>query len=136
MKHERSYPHRPDSVAAARRFTVSLVRDLPSDVVESVELMVSELATNCIRHTDSGFSLSVARCEAEIRVAVRDEGDGTPLMGTPGPMDISGRGLRIVDLLSGEWGIEPSRDRGKTVWFVLAIPVGATPSSHTEVASS
>ena len=75
--------------------------------------MVSELATNCIRHTDSGFDLTIIRDGRDIRVEATDHAGGTPTMRSPEPTDASGRGLKIVDMLSVGWGVqsEPSRAR-------------------------
>ncbi len=57
----RTFPHEPQSVPAARRFATSVLRGASQQTLEAVELMVSELATNCIRHTDSGFDLTIIR---------------------------------------------------------------------------
>jgi hypothetical protein len=81
--------------------------------------MVSELATNCIRHVKTGFQLTIRRTRREIRVEVTDHGGGTPAMRSPGPDDPTGRGLRIVDMLSERWGVDHERRGGKTVWFTL-----------------
>jgi serine/threonine-protein kinase RsbW len=85
-------------------------------------LMVSELATNCIRHTNTAFDITIVRERAEIRIEVTDRAGGTPVMRSPGPSEPTGRGLQIVDMLSKEWGVEQtSRATGKTVWFVVAL---------------
>jgi hypothetical protein len=81
--------------------------------------MVSELATNCIRHTDSAFDLTIIRAAGDIHVEATDAAPGTPAMGSPKPTDLSGRGLRIVDMLSTRWGVERGGGPGKTVWFTI-----------------
>lgn len=120
MREGRSFEHTPDSVPAARHFAREVVRGATADTVEAIELMVSELATNCVRHTDSGFDLAITLSSEEIRVEVADRGVGEPGMRTPGPSDPSGRGLRIVDMLSSDWGHEKRPGGGKTVWFTIA----------------
>ncbi len=128
MTESRSFPRRPESVAAARRFAKQALRGMASDVLDSVELMVSELATNCVRHTNTAFDLTIARVQDRIRVEVTDRAGGTPTMRSPGPEDPTGRGLQIVNLLSDTWGVEPSSTSGKTVWFTVnavAAPVRA-----------
>ena len=120
MRRMRSFPAVPQSVHAARRFTVDALAGSSPDILEAVELMVSELATNCIRHERASFHLAVMRDRGEIRVEVTDAGSGTPTMRTPRPEEPSGRGLRIVDMLSERWGVEPEDPSGKTVWFALA----------------
>lgn len=84
--------------------------------------MVSELATNCIRHTDSGFDLTISRSGDNIRVEASDHAGGTPTMRSPEPTDPSGRGLKIIDMLSAGWGVRSDGSSGKTVWFTIADP--------------
>jgi serine/threonine-protein kinase RsbW len=120
MTDTRTFPHEPQSVPAARRFATSVLRDAGPDTLEAVELMVSELATNCIRHTDSGFDLTITRTGEDIRVEASDHAGGTPTMGSPGPTDPSGRGLKIIDMLASHWGVRADPPRGKTVWFTIA----------------
>ncbi len=105
MKHARTFPHQPESVPAARRFVTGVLRGVAPDTLEAIELMVSELATNCIRHTDSGFELTITRADGDIRVEATDGAGGTPEMRSPEPTDPSGRGLKIIDMLSAEWGV-------------------------------
>lgn len=121
MKKTRSFEHEPESVTAARHFATQVLGPTPTEVAETVELMVSELATNCIRHTDSGFDLTIVRGEREIRVEATDHSGGKPTMQSPKPTDPSGRGLQIVDMLSAAWGVEATNPRGKTVWFTVDI---------------
>ncbi len=117
----REFPADRHSVSAARRFASEHLDGSPVDLREAVELMVSELATNCIRHVDSEFEVAVHRTDTAIRVEVTDPGAGTPSMRFPGPDEPTGRGLRIVDMLSDAWGVEPGEPSGKTVWFMLAL---------------
>lgn len=131
MKHTRTFPHEPESVPAARRFATGLLRGVSSDTMEAVELMVSELATNCIRHTDSGFVLSVERTGGEIRVEATDGAGGKPEMRSPLPTDPSGRGLKIIDMLSADWGVEQNAAaEGKTVWFTVPDTAPAREASR------
>jgi anti-sigma regulatory factor (Ser/Thr protein kinase) len=120
MRATRRFPHDPQSVPAARRFATGALRDLTRDTLEAVELMVSELATNCIRHTDSAFQLTIMSDRRQIRVEATDRAGGTPTLRSPEPTDPSGRGLKIIDMLSADWGVEPDDRQGKTVWFTVA----------------
>ncbi len=85
--------------------------------------MVSELVSNCIRHTPSTFEVSVELTSERIRVEVTDHGAGTPRVGRPPPSQPTGRGLQIVDLLADDWGVRGTADGrgGKTVWFVKTM---------------
>lgn len=119
MKRVESFPAEPRSVPAARRFASGLLSDAPQELRETVELLVSELSTNCIRHVNASFELSIERSGDSVHVEVRDQGSGRPAMRSPSPEDVSGRGLRIVDLLAARWGVRYDADAGKTVWFTL-----------------
>jgi serine/threonine-protein kinase RsbW len=119
MKRARSFSHDPRSVPAARRFASSAIAGASPETIEAVELMVSELATNCIRHTDGGFELTIARTGQTIRVEATDGAGGNPTMRSPKPTDPTGRGLKIVDMLSSRWGVERGDRHGKTVWFTV-----------------
>lgn len=122
MRETRSFPEQPESVTAARRFATGVLRDVSPDVTATVELLVSELATNCIRHTDSAFDLTIIQSGPEIRVEATDYDVGAPTMRSPEPTDPSGRGLRIVDALAAAWGVEHRSAQGKTVWFTVVVP--------------
>ncbi len=123
----RQFPYTPDSVARARHVAAVELGDLPDELVESVSLMVSELGTNAIKHARSGFTLEIERREDKVRVSVSDSGGGHPAIGSPGSKQASGRGLRIVEILSDDWGVVPaSQGAGKTVWFTIAQPVPIT----------
>jgi anti-sigma regulatory factor (Ser/Thr protein kinase) len=120
MRRTRTFPAIPQSVRAARRFAVDVVVGTPAQTVEAVELMVSELATNCIKHEGASFQVDVACTSGEILVEVTDGGSGMPRMRSAGPDEPSGRGLQIVDMLSDRWGVHRDIPSGKTVWFTVA----------------
>jgi anti-sigma regulatory factor (Ser/Thr protein kinase) len=108
-----------ESTSAARRFVRDVLRDQPPETLDAVELMVSELATNSIRHAGTGFDLAIDVTGAQIRVEVRDIGGGEPTLRSPKPTESRGRGLQIVAAMSASWGVVPRVD-GKTVWFTVA----------------
>jgi anti-sigma regulatory factor (Ser/Thr protein kinase) len=85
--------------------------------------MVSELATNAVKHAHSDFKISIDDSGGEIRVEVSDTGRGQFVLRSPASLEPSGRGLRIVEALSGAWGTAES-PHGKSVWF--ALPSKAT----------
>ena len=121
MQQTRTFANAPESVTLARRFAADALRGAPEETVESVALMVSELASNCVRHADSGFDLSIILTGGEIRVEATDHGGGEPCLRSPDPTDPAGRGLLIVDTLAAAWGVEQSAAPGKTVWFTVGI---------------
>jgi anti-sigma regulatory factor (Ser/Thr protein kinase) len=120
MRKARRFHCQAESVASARHFVRDVLGDQPREIVEAAELMVSELATNSVRHAHSDFELAILLSQREIRVEVSDHGQGQPVPRSPTPREQSGRGLQIVIELSDAWGISPSPD-GKLVWFTLPL---------------
>ncbi|MFI6288250.1 ATP-binding protein [Streptomyces sp. NPDC051018] len=118
-------PSRPESAATARRLTHSVVVRqwaLSAQIAENAVLLVSELVGNAVRHTGARvFGLRMTRRPGWIRVEVRDPSRGLPCLLPVQPMDISGRGLFLVDKLSDRWGVD-LLPRGKTTWFEMRVP--------------
>ncbi|MGP4115466.1 ATP-binding protein [Streptomyces sp. 4N509B] len=127
-------PAQADSVAVARRITVRWLRlwGLPQPLWDTARLVVSELFTNALLHTDSGQI--VCRLEASgrrVRIEVADEGlgiDDGPADQEPGRADEAenGRGLLLVDTLTDAWGvITADRRAGCTVWAEIEADAAA-----------
>lgn len=127
----RTFPNDAVSVAKARHHLTDTLRDVPAETRDVVELILSEIASNCVRHTSSSFNVSVNSSVERIRVEVSDQGSGIPEMRSPLPTEPNGRGLRVVDLLSERWGVRTNDPFvGKTIWFDVANPtVGSFGSS-------
>ncbi len=68
MRHSRTFPPTRESVAAARRFIEPLLSDLDPDVAHTVKLMVSELATNCVRHAGTPYTMTIDDRGGDLRV--------------------------------------------------------------------
>ncbi|MFF4276971.1 ATP-binding protein [Streptomyces sp. NPDC001536] len=117
-------PSRPESAAAARRLTqVVVLRQwgLTPKMTEDAVLLVSELVGNAVRHTGARvFGLRMRRRRGWIRVEVRDPSRGLPCLMPVQEMDVSGRGLFLVDKLSDRWGVD-LLPRGKTTWFEMRV---------------
>ncbi|MFR9675558.1 ATP-binding protein [Streptomyces sp. TR06-5] len=114
-----------DAVADARRRVRRQLRRwaFPPELCDTAQLLVSELFTNAVLHTDSATVGCVLRAGGNrLRVEVRDTGSGT---GMPAPRDVApederGRGLLLVDTFAEEWGVERAGPRGGClVWFAL-----------------
>jgi signal transduction histidine kinase len=113
-----TFPNSPLSVTKARHLVTSELKSQPERVRDAVEMLVSELTTNCVRHTDSRFTVRVDVTTERVRVEVTDGGSGWPRMKFPAATAPNGRGLRIVDVLSERWGVDHlGGGVGKTVWF-------------------
>ncbi len=113
----------PERIAATRHQLRELLHDWADDEqVDSAVLMVSEMLTNVLVHTDSN-ALVVAEviCGQEarrLRVEVADSSDELPHKRRPGEMASSGRGLLLMEVLADTWGVDP-RGEGKSIWFEL-----------------
>jgi anti-sigma regulatory factor (Ser/Thr protein kinase) len=105
------------SVRSARAFVHEAVGDEVADP-EVLALLVSELVSNAIIHAGSPFEVVVSTTEDGVRVGVRDESEGLPVVRAPDRLSPSGRGLMIVDRLASGWGVD-AEGPGKTVWFEL-----------------
>ncbi|WP_329563118.1 ATP-binding SpoIIE family protein phosphatase [Kitasatospora sp. NBC_01266] len=100
-----------------------------SELIDTAELLASELVTNAIRHTDRDamFTARLYREDAReprLRIEVEDESDLWPKRRTPGEQASSGRGLMLVEALADAWGVEP-RGSGKRMWFELSALAAA-----------
>jgi anti-sigma regulatory factor (Ser/Thr protein kinase) len=126
----------PDSVGEARRFASEYIADLSPELRDTVSLMVSELSTNSLVHACVGFEVTIDRSLHLLRVAVTDQGDGTPAVQTPGSYEPHGRGLRIVEALSDHWGITEASGDGKTVWFQIGLTSASDDLAHRSDAGS
>ncbi len=107
---------------AVRDFVTSVLLDQAFEGdADAVLLLVSELATNAVRHAGTPFEVTVDVRETGVRVAVID-GDlvNLPRLRRPGTQETSGRGLLIVDELAERWGTEEMDGGSKAVWFTLA----------------
>ncbi|MFE9369439.1 SpoIIE family protein phosphatase [Streptomyces sp. NPDC006711] len=93
-------------------------------VTETVELLVSEVVTNGIRHAHGRqVELRLVRAEA-LLCEVADDDHTLPSLLSAGPDDEAGRGLRVVSELAHAWGSSRTGN-GKTVWFDVALPRAA-----------
>ena len=122
----RSFPLDRDAPRQARHFALELLNSWQIEqrrgvnLVSDVAIVVSELATNAVRHARSGFTVSVMLTADVIRIRVED---ARPLAGAPGdpPLPVSAdHGLGLVDAVSARWGVQPA-DGGKTVWAELPL---------------
>ncbi|MFD7860810.1 SpoIIE family protein phosphatase [Streptomyces sp. NPDC057682] len=113
----------PERIAAARQLLREMLHDwADAEQIDSAVLMVSEMVTNVLVHTD-GDALMVAQAvgehgERRLRVEVSDGSDELPHKRRPGEMASSGRGLVLMEMLADAWGVDP-RGAGKSIWFEL-----------------
>jgi anti-sigma regulatory factor (Ser/Thr protein kinase) len=127
MKQQRDFPNAARSVGAARHYVLGALAgthaaDLP-DIIDVIGVLVSELATNCVLHARTPFTVAVDGSDDAVRVDVTDHGEGTPAVRRPAPREESGRGLQLVQAFADHWGVTRlRRGHGKTVWFTMDLP--------------
>lgn len=114
----------PDSgsIAQARDFAERAAGDVRPDTQRSLRLLVSELATNCVQHAKTRFTITVFKSADELRVECADTAGGTVARLDPTPSATGGRGVYFVARFADEWGVRiADPGPGKTVWFALRI---------------
>ncbi|MDT0469609.1 SpoIIE family protein phosphatase [Streptomyces gibsoniae] len=108
----------PDAPAVVSRARALVTRQLQKwgldDLVESTELIVSELFTNAIRHGAGPIGLRLIRHDM-LTCEVSDTRDSHPRLRHPRTTDENGRGLLLVSKLSRRWGTRCTPD-GKLIW--------------------
>lgn len=115
-----SIPHDPRAVSVVRATIRSILAAARLNcMVDTVELLVSEVVTNAYRHSPTETYVSMQRTPEDFRVTVWDHGPGTPKSRTPADSDEGGRGLGIVEACADEWGVR-DYPHGKAVWFSIA----------------
>jgi anti-sigma regulatory factor (Ser/Thr protein kinase) len=110
-----------------------------SSMVDTVELLVSELVTNAVKATgvvdepvDQGrlaatlspVYLSLSVVADTLLIEVWDVSSTPPLRRVASETDETGRGLLLVQGLSKEWGCEVLQTGGKIVWCKCLIGEG------------
>lgn len=125
----RRWAHNPQCVGRARA-------DLRSALAlwglvglsDPAELVLSELMTNALRHTETSRHARIEtrylRAEGGVRIEVHDDSGVQPKARTAGADDEDGRGLALVEVLTGgRWGVRREGGGGrKAVWAVVGDP--------------
>lgn len=90
---------------------------------DDLKLLASELTSNAARHARGSIvRITVTRtARYRVRVAITDKSRDLPKLQIGDPMDETGRGLRLVDALSSNWGVIPM-NWGKSVWAEVTAP--------------
>ncbi|SHI49454.1 SpoIIE family protein phosphatase [Streptomyces sp. 3214.6] len=116
----------PDAVMHARRFTARTLRRWQvQEAGDAVLLVVSELVTNALVHTQGPVRLDLVLRGDLVRVGVSDASPRAPAK--PVIVDwesTGGRGLMLVEAMSESFGSVPVAG-GKQVWSEIAVPGGA-----------
>jgi anti-sigma regulatory factor (Ser/Thr protein kinase) len=122
-------PAHGSSVSKARHHLAQcLIKwDIPEAQCDDASLILSELFTNALLHTDSSrITCRVLSAPYTLYLSVTDQGQGPT-----GPQirqaercqdrhdAENGRGLLLVSALARTWGVATNPGQGRTVWAVL-----------------
>lgn len=127
MNHIANWSH--EIVLAAEPVSASKARDfvclhlLEHDLlylVEDIRLVASELATNAMMHARTPFIVTIAAKDESVLLTFQDGSTSIPVRALPQGMDMAGRGLGIVEVLSREWGVSTDGRGTKSVWASFA----------------
>jgi signal transduction histidine kinase len=122
----KSWPRTPRSVGRARHLLVSNLDAWGlAHLMDIAELVLSELITNSVRHARQPRGRLIGtrfeRLEHGVRIEVHDANDSKPERREASSDEESGRGLALVDSLTGgQWGVSDRVGVGKLVWAVCA----------------
>ncbi|MFH0244612.1 ATP-binding protein [Streptomyces sp. HK10] len=134
---------RRSSVPRARALLGSVLGEwrVGQDVLETAELVLSELVTNAVRvrvPNDRQVGVKIVHSQADglLRLEVSDAGDGWPKVRDPGEDETGGRGLMLVESLAHRWGVRKRAcGIGKTVWAELKAPDLVSAPVEREIAA-
>ena len=114
--------------ARAARLSLRLLESyVPEETIEEMDLLVSELVTNCVKHAslmhDQEIQVDANSTDRGIRVEVTNAGGAQLANRLPMKAEESGWGLLIVTKIATRWGIKTN---GRTrIWF--EIDLGSRP---------
>ncbi|MEP6762132.1 MAG: ATP-binding SpoIIE family protein phosphatase [Sporichthyaceae bacterium] len=97
--------------------------DLPR-MVDTAELLVTELATNALRYGKAPIELQALLLDDVVTFAVSDADPPLPRFRRSSDDDEGGRGLQLVATLASRWGARATTT-GKVVWCELPRTGGA-----------
>jgi anti-sigma regulatory factor (Ser/Thr protein kinase) len=112
----------------APRMARRVLRDLtgiPAERMADVELLVSELVANSVKHGPDlprSIEMRVWVARVAMRVEVQDGGRGFEVDDALAS-SVSSMGLRIVDRIADRWGIDTGP--ATTAWFEIDFDQGA-----------
>jgi anti-sigma regulatory factor (Ser/Thr protein kinase) len=109
-----SFEAKTASVARARLLVRSSHAEITSEMLERIELVVSEFASNAVVHAKTPFDVRLIIGDP-MRIEVTDGSSQPPLVRKPVLPGLDGRGLLIVAAVADRWDYELIED-GKVVW--------------------
>jgi anti-sigma regulatory factor (Ser/Thr protein kinase) len=115
--HEDEFAAEAISACEARAFVARhlLSHEMPG-LVDDLELVVSELATNAMVHAQTPFTVILRAADNTVSLEVLDGEQAGPTLVVARELDTNGRGVAIVNALSRNWGVNARASGGKSVW--------------------
>jgi hypothetical protein len=114
-------------IPSVRGRAVEVLRGQPLEVVDDVMLVITELVSNVVQHTDRGGHLNLTRAKDVVRVEVHDYSRSFPQLQRSDHRRPSGRGLLLVAALAQAWGSRPTAT-GKVVWAWVSVLAEPSPT--------
>jgi len=116
----------PGSAGQARRTARSALSEwgCGSPLVDSVQVVVSELVTNAVLHAGGALSVAYVLSDDAVRVEVGDRSPLLPARSGYGEGASTGRGLGLVASIARRWDVEP-QEAGKLVWAEVPLVAGS-----------
>jgi hypothetical protein len=110
---------------------------LPATVLGDLQLLVTEIVANSVRHggvgEDGEIDLRVDVSDARVRVEMRDTGiQADPHLRTPDLGGGGGFGMLLVSRMSERWGV--NHEPKVVMWFELALGGAEAPQAAAESA--
>ncbi|SEF03966.1 Anti-sigma regulatory factor (Ser/Thr protein kinase) [Streptomyces sp. 3213] len=87
-------------------------------LIESADVLVTELVTNALEHGGGDVGLRVYLTDTHLLIEVRDGSHQLPVLRKAAPDDENGRGLLLVRAISDAWGVSSD---GMTTWCSLPL---------------
>ena len=114
-------PPEPSSATRARTLARErLEASCPTDALEIVALLVTELVTNAILHARTPLLLTLESRPGHVRICVEDESNDQPAVRSYESDAVTGRGLALVEQLASTWGVDTTPS-GKVVWCEVPV---------------
>jgi anti-sigma regulatory factor (Ser/Thr protein kinase) len=115
-----TFPAHREAPRAVRRAVAQALTDWGRpDLADDCLLVVTELATNAVRHAASEFTVEVSRQDGGIYLGVSDGTSAVPAARDVAPAVPGGRGLHLIEAVATRWGFVTGGG-GKCVWAEIA----------------
>ena len=120
---------------ARRALAERLSAALPAHVLGDLQLLVTEIVANAVRHggvgEDGTIDLRVIVADERVRVEMRDTGiQADPHLRTPDIGGGGGFGMLLVSRMSERWGVD--HEPNVVMWFELALARADATQAATE----